>query len=61
MCIATQNPLEHRGTFPLPEARIDRFLMKVVMKPPGRTDEFSHYVVDIAAATRLRSAEIATG
>jgi MoxR-like ATPase len=39
MCIATQNPIEHRGTFPLPEAQIDRFMMKVTMKPPGRSDE----------------------
>jgi MoxR-like ATPase len=39
MCIATQNPVEHRGTFPLPEAQIDRFMMKVTMKPPGRAEE----------------------
>lgn len=39
MCIATQNPVEHRGTFPLPEAQIDRFMMKVKMEPPGTDDE----------------------
>jgi MoxR-like ATPase len=39
MCIATQNPIEHRGTFPLPEAQIDRFMMKVTMKPPARSAE----------------------
>lgn len=39
MCIATQNPVEHRGTFPLPEAQIDRFMMKVTMEPPGTDDE----------------------
>lgn len=36
LCVATQNPVEHRGTFPLPEAQIDRFMMKVTMKPPAR-------------------------
>jgi MoxR-like ATPase len=39
MCIATQNPIEHRGTFPLPEAQIDRFMMKVTMKPPQHSAE----------------------
>jgi MoxR-like ATPase len=39
MCIATQNPIDHRGTFPLPEAQIDRFMMKVTMKPPERKAE----------------------
>ncbi len=34
LCIATQNPIEHRGTFPLPEAQIDRFMMKITMLPP---------------------------
>jgi MoxR-like ATPase len=34
--IATQNPVEHEGTFPLPEAQLDRFLLKVVIGyPPG--------------------------
>lgn len=39
MCIATQNPSEHRGTFPLPEAQIDRFMMKLTMGTPGPDDE----------------------
>ena len=36
---ATQNPVEHEGTYPLPEAQLDRFLLKVVMPLPGREDE----------------------
>ena len=32
--IATQNPLEYEGTFPLPEAQVDRFLMKIVIRYP---------------------------
>jgi MoxR-like ATPase len=36
---ATQNPLEHEGTYPLPEAQLDRFLMKIVLDYPSRSDE----------------------
>jgi MoxR-like ATPase len=37
--IATQNPVETAGTFPLPEAQMDRFLMRLSMGLPGREDE----------------------
>ena len=36
---ATQNPLEHEGTYPLPEAQLDRFLMKIVLTYPSPEDE----------------------
>jgi MoxR-like ATPase len=36
---ATQNPIEYEGTYPLPEAQLDRFLLKVVLPIPQRTDE----------------------
>jgi len=36
---ATQNPIEFEGTYPLPEAQLDRFLLKISMTPPGREDE----------------------
>ena len=36
---ATQNPLEHEGTYPLPEAQLDRFLMRIVLSYPHATDE----------------------
>jgi MoxR-like ATPase len=39
MCIATQNPIEHQGTYPLPEAQIDRFLMMLRMDYPSTADE----------------------
>ncbi len=39
MVVATQNPIEHEGTFPLPEAQLDRFLLHVVIDPPGAEDE----------------------
>lgn len=41
MVIATQNPIEHRGTYELPEAQMDRFLMRVSIGYPERTDEIS--------------------
>jgi MoxR-like ATPase len=39
MVIATQNPLEHEGTYPLPEAQLDRFMMRVVLGYPDREKE----------------------
>lgn len=36
---ATQNPVEYEGTYPLPEAQLDRFLLKVVLPLPPRDDE----------------------
>ncbi|MDL2223917.1 MoxR family ATPase [Bacteroidales bacterium OttesenSCG-928-M06] len=41
MVIATQNPVEQEGTYRLPEAQLDRFLMKVVLGYPKREEEFS--------------------
>ncbi|WP_409497335.1 AAA family ATPase [Amycolatopsis sp. cmx-11-12] len=38
--IATQNPVEYEGTYPLPEAQLDRFLLKLTMPTPSREDEF---------------------
>lgn len=40
MVIATQNPIEQEGTYPLPEAQLDRFLFKVDMQLPARDEEF---------------------
>ena len=39
MVMATQNPIEYEGTFPLPEAQLDRFLMRVHLGYPSPTDE----------------------
>jgi MoxR-like ATPase len=39
LVLATQNPLEQEGTYPLPEAQIDRFMMKVIINYPGRAEE----------------------
>jgi MoxR-like ATPase len=51
LVMATQNPIESEGTYPLPEAQIDRFMMKVVLDYPTGTEE--HAIVDRA----LRPAE----
>jgi MoxR-like ATPase len=37
--MATQNPIEYEGTYPLPEAQLDRFLMKVIIDYPAEEDE----------------------
>jgi MoxR-like ATPase len=37
--VATQNPVEYEGTYPLPEAQLDRFLLKVVVPYPARAEE----------------------
>lgn len=39
MVVATQNPIEHEGTYPLPEAQLDRFMMRLAMGYPGREKE----------------------
>ena len=47
LVIATQNPIEHEGTYPLPEAQLDRFLLKVEVGYPAEADE-------LAMATQAR-------
>ena len=39
MVLATQNPIEHEGTYPLPEAQVDRFLLKLSIRYPEASDE----------------------
>ncbi|MHB8465771.1 MAG: AAA family ATPase [Acidimicrobiales bacterium] len=41
MVIATQNPVEHEGTYPLPESQLDRFLMRIDMGYPERSAEIA--------------------
>ncbi|HMO24042.1 MAG TPA: AAA family ATPase, partial [Candidatus Melainabacteria bacterium] len=49
--IATQNPIEHHGTFPLPEAQLDRFMVSMSLGYPNRNDE-----VEIIKKTLLKDA-----
>src|SRR5204862_1308882 len=39
--LATQNPIEQEGTYPLPEAQVDRFMLKLVIDYPSRADELA--------------------
>ena len=39
LVMATQNPLEQEGTYPLPEAQVDRFMLKVIVDYPNRSEE----------------------
>jgi MoxR-like ATPase len=39
LVLATQNPIEQEGTYPLPEAQVDRFMLKVLVDYPGRDEE----------------------
>ena len=49
LVLATQNPLEQEGTYPLPEAQIDRFMMKVIVTYPNRGEERA--ILDAMATT----------
>lgn len=49
LVLATQNPLEQEGTYPLPEAQIDRFMMKVMVDYPTRGEERA--ILDAMATT----------
>ena len=39
LVLATQNPIEQEGTYPLPEAQVDRFMLKVIVKYPRKSEE----------------------
>jgi MoxR-like ATPase len=41
LVLATQNPIEHEGTYPLPEAQIDRFMLKIKVDYPNRDEELA--------------------
>ena len=51
LVLATQNPIEQEGTYPLPEAQVDRFMLKVIVDYPPREDE--RMIVDRMAGTPL--------
>ncbi len=63
MVMATQNPIEQEGTYPLPEAQMDRFLMKILMDYPDESAEVK--VVRLVRAeeqgSRIKGAEDSSG
>jgi len=60
MVIATQNPIEHQGTFPLPEAQLDRFLFKIKMGYPT-TEEGLELLKRFAADDPLQELQAVAG
>ncbi|TYT26805.1 MoxR family ATPase [Luteimonas viscosa] len=54
MTLATQNPVEQEGTYPLPEAQLDRFLLKVLIDYPAHADE-------VAMVTAVSDGSVAAG
>ena len=59
LVMATQNPIETEGTYPLPEAQVDRFMMKVLVGYPTEEEEF--VIVDrVTAAVQQTIAAVAT-
>ena len=57
--LATQNPIEHEGTYPLPEAQLDRFLMKLVVGYPDRDSELA--MLELPSVTETTHSESWTG
>jgi MoxR-like ATPase len=50
MVLATQNPIEQEGTYPLPEAQVDRFMLKLLIQYPNREEELA--IMNAQARTR---------
>jgi len=50
LVLATQNPIEQEGTYPLPEAQVDRFMLKVIIKYPQKEEEKKILRQNIAAS-----------
>ncbi len=55
LVLATQNPVEHEGTFPLPEAQLDRFLLQVNVSYPSRVEELEMLSRQMAAPMRVEA------
>ena len=52
MVMATQNPIEYEGTFPLPEAQLDRFMLRISLGHPSAEDEIR---ISIRSSLRIPS------
>ncbi len=58
LVMATQNPIETEGTYPLPEAQVDRFMMKVLVDYP--TDEEEYVIVERVTGPAVQVTPVAT-
>ena len=53
LVMATQNPVEQEGTYPLPEAQVDRFMLKVIIDYPNKTDEQQIVRAQVSGTTNI--------
>src|SRR4029077_5773920 len=56
LVMATQNPIESEGTYPLPEAQVDRFMLKILIDYPAHDEELTIVQRQLVAAPELRQA-----
>ncbi|HET8751497.1 MAG TPA: AAA family ATPase, partial [Gaiellaceae bacterium] len=56
LVLATQNPIESEGTYPLPEAQVDRFMLKILIGYPEHDEELTIVQRQLTAAPELREA-----
>jgi MoxR-like ATPase len=56
LVMATQNPIESEGTYPLPEAQVDRFMLKILIDYPEHDEELTIVQRQLTAAPELREA-----
>jgi MoxR-like ATPase len=61
LVMATQNPLEQEGTYPLPEAQVDRFMLKVIVDYPNRAEERAILEAMATSEPNLRVAPVVSG
>ncbi|MGH9505629.1 MAG: AAA family ATPase [Terriglobales bacterium] len=61
LVVATQNPIEHQGTYPLPESQLDRFLLRIRMGYPAVADEKAILRGDAGAERLAQTEAIASG
>ena len=60
LVMATQNPVEQEGTYPLPEAQVDRFMLKVIIDYPNKTDEQQIVRAQVSGATNAIKSVVTT-
>jgi len=61
LVMATQNPLEQEGTYPLPEAQVDRFMLKVIVDYPNRSEERTILDTMASSEPNLRVQPVVSG
>lgn len=58
LVLATQNPIEQEGTYPLPEAQLDRFMLKVVLTYPSKEDELKIIASNISVQGQAKPNQV---